>query len=269
MTSHDAEHHGRGTSLEEGDALTDTVGWREERGVAWLTLNRPEQLNAMNREMIDRVREILVSLAHRDDIAVLVITGTGRAFSAGGDLREVSSPGTDLDQQQRELLDKSRTASLIRGLPQVTIAAINGACAGSAMGWAAACTLRIAAGDAFLSTAYASIGLSGDFGLSWSLSRLIGPGAAADWMLRPRRITVSEAYDAGFVQQVVAAETLRDEVSGIAIDIARLNPTARRGILENLADSSDSHIPWDEYLPREARRHVVAKVARTTEQHPV
>lgn len=143
-------------------------------GVATITLNRPESMNTMGDELLPLTHAYLAEAAADDDVRAGVLTGRGRAFCAGGDLRDMASatrgaPGERIGPRSVErtigdLRHHMRSSQLLREMPKITIAAINGACAGAGFSWACACDLRYAAESAVFNTAFLTAGLSGDFG---------------------------------------------------------------------------------------------------------
>ena len=145
--------------------MTDTVRFEVSGPVATITLNRPDRLNAMTEELIAAVLVLLEQVSADEAIRVLVLTGAGRGFCAGGDLgamgefAEPRTPGASIAQLRR----LHRTTELLHEMPKPTIAAVNGPCAGAGLSWACACDLRIAAESAVFRTAFLSAGLTGDF----------------------------------------------------------------------------------------------------------
>lgn len=234
---------------------------RVERKGAVLTivLSRPQRLNAFDEPMINAF-DAAIRAAAESDAAAIVITGEGRAFSAGGDRDTLAAQGS-LDDQVDTLVSKGSVVARISALPQVTIAAINGACAGSAIGIAGACDLRYAADRAIFNTAYVTLGLSGDYGVADALTRAIGPGAALDWLLRPRKITAQHAAEAGFVQDVFPNAGFAAALQEIATRIAAIPAAVRIGVKANVADAVAGSEPLLARLRTEAARHTAAKHA--------
>lgn len=157
-------------------------------GVATITLNRPESMNTMGGELLPLTNAYLAAAASDGDVRAVVLTGTGRAFCAGGDLRDMAAgnrgaPGQSIgpgsvERSISDLRYHMRSSQLLREMPKVTIAAINGACAGAGFSWACACDLRYAAESAVFNSAFLTAGLSGDFGGTWTLPRIVGPAKA-------------------------------------------------------------------------------------------
>jgi enoyl-CoA hydratase len=186
-------------------------------GVAWLRLNRPEALNALNRAMTGALEEALARLAAMD-VVVLVVAGRGRAFCAGNDIDEMAT----LSGDEAEAL-ATRQAILIEGfarLPQVSIAAIDGWALGGGLMLAAAQDLRVASDRARFGLPEVTLGLNPAYGISRLLDVVAG-GWARDLLLTGRTIHASEALRMGLVNRVVAPPTLEASVALLASDIAR------------------------------------------------
>ena len=226
-------------------------------GVAQLTLNRPDAMNTMTPAFLDNVLEQLELIAEDDAVRVLILTGAGRAFCAGGDLKR--GPGgavagdPPLASQTRRLRTFMRTSQLLREMPKITISAINGACAGAGFSWACATDLRFASNKARFATAFRNAALSGDFGGTWLLPRIVGAGRARDLYLRSKPITADEALDMGLVSGTYDPEALLPAVYEVARDLAEAAPLALPLIKQNLNDADE--ICFSEALDREARRH--------------
>lgn len=238
--------------------MSTTVLYETADGVATLTLNRPDRLNTMTDELLTAALAALQRAASDDGVKAVILTGAGRAFCAGGDLGAGPGGGVaaapDLEGNIGNLRRYMSTSQLLRSMPKVTIAAINGACAGAGLSWAAACDLRYAAEPAVFTTAFVNAGLSGDFGGTWTLPRIVGPGKALELYLLGDRIDAAEAHRIGFVSRVLPADELVPFARSVARRAADAAPVALRRIKENLDDAVD--IPFAELLDREARRHV-------------
>jgi enoyl-CoA hydratase len=182
-----------------------------EPRVGLITLNRPEQLNAINLEMLDEFNDLFVRLSKDDAIRILIITGAGRGFCAGADLNDAfahKDSAAFSDPENFLRLVQERYAALILGLrriPQPVIAAVNGAAAGGGFSMALACDIRVATPAA----SFANIGLSGG-GLvtSYLLPRLIGVARSSEILLTGRKVRGEEAERIGLVNQVVAKDAL-------------------------------------------------------------
>lgn len=193
-----------------------------ESGVAWLTLNRPERLNALSPAMTEALSEALQRFATDHEVGAIVIAGAGRGWCSGGDVKTMEARGRDQTMEDRiEGLRRSHQLPLLmRTVPKVVIAAINGPVAGAGLGLALACDLRIAGKSARFGTAFARIGYSGDYGGTWSLTRLVGTAKARELYFLADVIDADTAFSYGMVNRVVADEALRDEAMALARRIA-------------------------------------------------
>ncbi|WP_201359261.1 enoyl-CoA hydratase [Mycobacterium paraintracellulare] len=228
-------------------------------GFATVTLNRPDRLNAMNDELLTDVLRILEQLASDDSVRAVILTGNGRGFCAGGDLSAGPGGGIggpDLTFHERTGLMRRymETSRLLHTMPKVTIAAVNGPCAGAGLAWACACDVRVASQTAVFKTAFLSAGLSGDFGGTWTLSRITGPSKARELYLLNERVTAEEALRIGLVSRVVAPDALLGEASRLASTLAASAPLALAAIKDNMNDAE--RVSFTEGLDNEIRRHV-------------
>lgn len=237
--------------------MADDVLYDLRDGVATLTLNRPDRLNAQNVEMFEAMLARLEHIAHDDEVRVVVLTGAGRGFCAGGDLSQMaeqSGPPKPLTTRVRELRHLTRTSQLLHQMPKVTIAAVNGACAGGGMSWAMACDLRYAARSAKLTTAFVNAGLSGDFGMTWFLPRVVGPAKARELLLFGDVLTADEAASMGLVNEVFDDDRLLEEVGARAARLVAKAPLALAGLKANLNDAE--HLDIAHHLEIESDRLV-------------
>ncbi|MEM9062375.1 MAG: enoyl-CoA hydratase [Pseudomonadota bacterium] len=211
--------------------------------VATLTFNRPEKRNALGDIVTPALRRMLREVDEDPDVRVLVITGAGQAFCSGGD---VSGMGSTTDGPARSHQDK------VRGLQQKqyeltlrlhemsmpTIASLPGAAAGAGMSIALACDLRIASETAFLAPGFARVGLSGDYGASWFLNRLVGPAEAKELFFTGRRVQSDEALALGLFNEVVPFDDLANRTHELATQIASGPPIAIRYMKQNIDRAS-------------------------------
>jgi enoyl-CoA hydratase len=186
-----------------------------EPRVGLVTLNRPEQLNAINLEMLDEFNDLFACLSRDDAIRILIITGADRSFCAGADLNDAfihrhSEAFSDPENFLR--LVQERYAALVLGIrriPQPVIAAVNGAAAGGGFSMVLASDIRVAAPEAYFIASFANIGLTGgELGTSYLLPRLIGVARSSEILLTGRKVSAKEAERIGLVNQVVAKENL-------------------------------------------------------------
>jgi 2-(1,2-epoxy-1,2-dihydrophenyl)acetyl-CoA isomerase len=228
----------------------DTLLYDVDGGVGRLTLNRPEQRNGMTNQMVREARDALELAAADTSVRVLVLTGAGTAFCPGADLNHFTAGAADEVLTTREF----EVTTLLHEIPAVTIAAINGACAGAGMGWAMACDLRVMAAGAKMNTAFLDVAVAGDMALPWSLPRLIGAGRARELSFLPGRITADEALRIGLVARVFPDESFRDETEAIVSSLLAKSPTALLGLKQNYLAAE--RMPLDEFVPYEAQRHL-------------
>jgi enoyl-CoA hydratase len=199
-------------------------------GIALLTMNRPDRLNAMSRELVGDLHARLDEIAADPSCRVVVLTGAGRGFCAGLDLKEVpSAPGSEgLGRTQAGMATQQYIASLIphlRSLRQPVISAVNGAAAGGGLALALGSDVRIAGASARFNVAFVRVGLSGcDIGVSWLLPRLVGASRAYELMLTGRIIDAAEAERIGLVVRVVPDDELLDAALETAGQIAANSP---------------------------------------------
>ena len=216
----------------EGDRLTVSATLELERprdGVAVVRLNRPERLNAINAAMQTELRRALADVAVDNAVRAVVLTGAGRGFCAGIDMRdfgpnapEASAPAADRMRFQESM---AGLAEAIRQLPQPVIAAVNGPCVGAGFALCLACDIRICSAAASFGNAAILLGLSGaEMGMSYHLPRIVGTSVAADWMLTGRTVSATEADRRGLVSQVAEPDRLADSAVELASLIADLAP---------------------------------------------
>lgn len=218
--------------------MSDTVLYSIDGAVATITLNRPESLNAMNPEMLDTMFKVGQQAAEDPAIRAVIITGNGRAFSAGGDVKAMATPssgessgrpvlsGVDNLRQQEEI------SRLLAEMPKPTIAAINGVAAGAGLSVALAADLRIASDQARFTTAFAKVGFSGDFGGTWLLQRLVGPMKAKELYFMSDVFNAEKALELGLVTKVVPHDSLLDEAMALARKLAA-GPTLAYGRIKD------------------------------------
>ena len=195
-----------------------------------LSLNRPDQLNAMTAELCEALHEELAAVGRDHSCRAVVLTGAGRGFCAGLDLHGYGSAPTNVgeDEARNRLRNQQHMSTLVlalRDLPQPVIAAVNGPAAGFGFALALGCDIRFAAREAVFRAAFINIGVSNcDMGTSWLLPRLIGAGRAHELMLTGRRVDAEEALRIGLVSDVADVEALLDRSLEAATQIAALAP---------------------------------------------
>lgn len=199
--------------------MSEVVLKEVQDGVATLTLNRPERLNAWTQELERDYFAALGECAASAEVRVIVVTGAGRGFCAGADMQELQAIGDGSLEVSAEVHER-RPQTFPLSIPKPIIAAINGACAGIGLVQALMCDVRFAADGAKLTTAFARRGLVAEHGISWMLPRLIGPARALDLLLSGRVVLAQEAHTLGLVNRVSAPEKLLDETLDYACELA-------------------------------------------------
>lgn len=221
--------------------MADTVLYEVADGLATVTLNRPEAMNALDTATKAALRDVLREAAADPAVRAVLLTGTGRAFCVGQDLKEHigtltgggQAPGERTMSTVAEHYNPVVTA--IATMPKPVLAAVNGVAAGAGAGFAFAADYRIVAETASFNTSFAGVALTADSGVSWTLPRLVGHGRAADLLMFPRKITAQEALELGIAQQVVPAEQLPAAASEVARRLAEGPTVAYAAIKESLA----------------------------------
>ncbi len=230
----------------EADAMAPEPGipeaplLRELDGrVLVLTLNRPQRLNALTPELHAQLRDAVEHAALDSEVGALVLTGSGHAFCSGGDLggRNPSQAPLTLEQKADELRHHGETARLLHEMPKPTVAMLNGVAAGAGLALALACDLRIASHAAVLTTAYAKVALSGDLGVSYFLTHLVGAAKAAELLFLSEKIDAAEAQRLGLVNRVLEAAALRDSTLQLARQLAHGPSVAFRYMKRNLVSA--------------------------------
>lgn len=207
---------------------TNSVVLHENRnGIAFLTLNRPEALNALSFEVLTRLSDLFEEIRQDDSVRAVILTGAGnKAFSAGADIKYLSQ---SRPMAVREFSQLAVTlTNQIENLGKVVVAALNGYTFGGGLEVAEACMIRVAARSSYLGHPEVSIGAVAGFGGTTRLARLVGRGRAAEMLLRGRNVPADEALQIGLVQFVVDDEQLMGETEAIVRDILAKSPSAVR-----------------------------------------
>jgi len=224
---------------------------RPADGVALLTLDNPDQRNAMSAAMTAAWVEAIEGLGKDPSVRVVVVTGDGSAFCSGGDTSWiVSEPDATVDALRTRMLAFYRAWLSIRSLEVPTIAAVNGAAIGAGLCLALACDIRYAARSARLGAPFVRLGMHPGMAASWLLPDVVGPAAARDLLLTGRVVDADEALRLGLVSRVLDDATFRDDVLATATDLARTAPVASR--LTKVALADGGHASYDAALQWEA-----------------
>ena len=234
-----------------------------DKGVATLTMNRPEARNALSPDILSGLLAALPRLAADPAVRVVVLTGAGRAFCSGGDVKrfakraEGDESGTaapmTFDHRVNDLRVRMEVSRWLHEMPKPTLAVIPGAAAGAGLSMALACDMRIASDDAKLTTAFSKVGLSGDFGGSYFLNHLVGAAKARELYFTGSVLRADEALKIGMVNRVVPYEQLAKAAHDYALELASLPTiavgymkknlnTALRGSLSDTLDAEAIHM---------------------------
>jgi 2-(1,2-epoxy-1,2-dihydrophenyl)acetyl-CoA isomerase len=250
--------------MRELDVGTDEVRIEIDEGVATFTLNRPERRNALTDAMLGGLAQGLAVVETDDDVGAVVLTGAGGAFCSGGDVKAMAATnearpgggrGSSLDARiHRQRLSQRATSGRLWDMPKPTIAALPGPAAGAGLSLALACDLRYAVEGAFLTTAFARVALSGDYGGTWFLSRLVGTAKARELYYFSERVSADEALSLGLVNAVFPADSFEAEVTARAQRLAAGPRITYRYMKENL--NRAVHGELGESLDLEVTHHV-------------
>jgi 2-(1,2-epoxy-1,2-dihydrophenyl)acetyl-CoA isomerase len=237
--------------------MPDTVLAERDAGVLTLTLNRPDALNSFNVEMKEALNAALKDAARDKGVRVVVLTGAGRAFSAGQDLKERQDPGAaDLGTELRARYNPIVLA--MRRLEKPIIGAINGVAAGAGISIALACDLRVAADNASFIEVFGRVGLVPDTGSTWFLPRLVGYARAAEMMFTTDPVDAATAERIGLVNRVVPAADLMTETKALAAKLAQAAPMAlalaKRGLNRALESGLEDSLEYEAQLQSIAGR---------------
>ena len=251
-------------------------------GVAVLTLNRPQARNALSEAMLQGLLEALPRLAADPSVGAIIITGAGGAFCAGGDVKGFAADdgganhGRSPEQAAHLLRQRMEVSRWLHEMPKITIAAIPGAAAGAGLSIALACDFRIAAKGAKITTAFAKVGLSGDFGGTYFLTQLVGTAKARELYLLSDIILAEEAERLGVVNRVVDAKELEDEAMAFAKKIAN-GPRITLALMKknlNVAEKGDLMLSFETEAQNHSRTagtadHAEAATAFVEKRAPV
>jgi 2-(1,2-epoxy-1,2-dihydrophenyl)acetyl-CoA isomerase len=232
--------------------MADLLETRQD-GVAILTMNRPEARNALSQQMLGALLEALPRLAADPDVGAIVITGAGGAFCAGGDVKGFAATdgganhGRSPEQAAHALRQSMEVSRWLHDVPKITIASIPGAAAGAGLSIALACDFRIAARGAKITTAFAKVGLSGDFGGTYFLTQLVGSAKAKELYLLSDVILAEEAERIGMVNRAVDPRELEAETMALARRFAN-GARITQGLMKrnlNIAEKGDMLLSFD------------------------
>jgi len=245
-------------------SMSDRITLERRGGVVLATLNDPARLNAMTEAMGQALAETCATLARDASARVVVWTGAGRAFSAGGDLDMIegmaragnADPAGPTRRENEAFMGRFYRLFLsLRRLPQPTLAAVNGPAIGAGCCVALACDMRLAANDAKLGLNFVRLGLHPGMAATWTLPRLVGPAQAAELLYSGRILDGAEAERIGLVNRAVPSDRLLDETLALADTIAENAPLALQATKRSLALSPEATL--EEQLDQEAREQAL------------
>ena len=241
---------------------TDDLLTELDDGVLTLTMNRPEARNAMSGEMTAAMSEQLASAELNPAVRCIVLTGAGKGFCAGGDVKGMAASGdgtvgnNTIDGAiHRQRVNQRSTAGKLVGMPKPTIAALPGAAAGAGLSLALACDLRVMASNAIMTTAFGRVGFSGDYGGTFFMSQLVGTAKARELYFLSDRVSAEEALRLGLTNWVCEADELSAKTKEVADRLAKGPTVAYRYMKENFARAISSG-DVDDCLDLEATHHV-------------
>ncbi|NCF43932.1 MAG: enoyl-CoA hydratase [Proteobacteria bacterium] len=247
------------TNIDTGtqDLLADL-----QDGVLTLTLNRPEARNAMSGDMTAALSTQLAAAELNTDVRCVVLTGAGKGFCAGGDVKGMAASGdgtvgnNTIDAAiHRQRVNQRATAGRLYNMPKPTIAALPGAAAGAGLSLALACDMRVMASNAIMTTAFARVGFSGDYGGTFFMSQLIGTAKARQLYFLSERLSAEQALELGLTNWVCEADELATKTREIADQLAAGPAVAFRYMKENFARAMSSG-DLNDCLDLEATHHV-------------
>ena len=226
-----------------------------ESGIAWIRLNRPEKMNAIGAVTRQQLSEALKQAERDDAVRVVVLTGTGRAFSSGADVTEMAQAGgMRTPEDVGRVLRNEYMPMLVRlrTMPKPAIAAMNGPAIGIGASFALACDIRIGTPDSYLLEAFVNIGLAPDGGVSWLLPRLAGSGVAYEMFFTGKPLAAAEAHRLGVINRIVPADRLEEEVRDLANQLAaqprQAMAGAKRAVNHALNSTFEEAMEFESYL---------------------
>jgi 2-(1,2-epoxy-1,2-dihydrophenyl)acetyl-CoA isomerase len=221
--------------------MADSVLYEVSDGLATITINRPEAMNAMNTEAKVALRDSARAAAADPSVRAVLLTASGRAFCVGQDLKEhigILAAARESGSGDTMNTVREHYNPIVRALtemPKPVVAGVNGVAAGAGLGFALAADYRVVADTAKFTTSFAGVALTADSGVSWTLPRLIGQSRAADLLLFPRSFSAQEAYELGIANKLVPADELAAEAAAVARALAEGPTVAYAALKESLA----------------------------------
>lgn len=228
------------------DTGTDQLLCEINDRVATITLNRPDARNALSDDLTPALRQMIKECGSSDDVGALLITGSGTAFCAGGDVKGMGGNSTKSEMTSEEKVTQLKTrqrtlTGALKAVRKPTIAALPGPAAGAGLSIALACDIRFAAHSAFISTGYARVGLSGDYGIAWLLTQTVGTAKARELMFSAAKIDAEECLRLGLINQIFPDGMLMSESRAFCKSLAN-GPAIT---LEKMKDNLDDAVEFD------------------------
>lgn len=242
-----------------GTTAEDHVFGEVRDGVGTITLNRPDRRNALSDAMLEGLVSLLTAMEESDEVRAIVVTGAGRAFCSGGDVQDFNERGgegagadaVDAEATERQRWIQRQTVARIYRCPKPVVAAIPGAAAGAGLGLALAADFRIGSERAVFATAFAAVGLSGDFGVAWLLQQIVGPVKARELMMLNPRVRADTALELGLLNHLVpedefaqrTREFAQQLAEGPALALQYMKDNLVRATHETLEENMDAEVP--------------------------
>ena len=232
---------------------TEELVYKKTGRIGVFTINRPDRRNTVHRYVATEMYHQLAAIADDPEVAVLIFRGEGKDFCAGADIVPADKmPGAaDPGPPDMRQFDVPK---LLHNMPAVTIAAIKGGCAGAGLGYAAACDFRVADPSAKFNTAFLDVGVAGDMGGPWLMSRIVGGAKARDLFFFPRKFESPEALEMGFINRLFGADEFEAKLQEMAETLANKAPLALAGLKQNFVEAEQNTL--SSFIAIESLRHM-------------
>ncbi len=232
----------------------DTLRVARDGVVTTVSLNRPANRNAIGGPMMAELHGVISAIAADPSVRVLVLRGEGADFCPGADVKHYGGGGTEAARRASWTpIHEFQIPVMLHEMPAVTIAAINGACAGAGFGWACACDLRVASETAKFNTAFLDVGVAGDMGGPWTLPRILGAAKARELYLLPGKFDAAEALRIGLVSKVSEAADFEADVAALTARLARAAPLALAAMKANFLAAEK--MGFADFIALESEKH--------------
>ncbi|MBL8546445.1 MAG: enoyl-CoA hydratase/isomerase family protein [Hyphomonadaceae bacterium] len=231
--------------------MSDNVRLELNGAVATVAINRPQARNTLRRGTGAEVYQAVKEVADNKDVRVLIFRGVGDDFCCGADMKTPESP---TDPKPEPSFVTYQVAVLLHEMPQVTISAIRGGCAGAGFGWACATDFRVGDHSVVMNTAFLEVGVAGDMGVPWTLPRLIGASRARDLTFFPRKVRSEEAHALGLLDRLWPTTAFEAELETFAATLAGAAPLALAALKANFVQAEQTD--FRTFIALEAERHI-------------